>query len=257
MKLLVLLLVLFISTNAFAWGDKGHIIVAKIAQSNLSKNAKTAIKELMGTLDLPVIANWADQVREGREFGKTKHWHYVDIPFAADTYDSTRDCKNGDCLIAAITSQIAILKQSNEPTPERRNALKFIVHFIGDLHQPLHCYDNNDRGGNEITVRWLGKKTNLHAVWDNKIITYHNENVYDYTARLKRWLKIKNLTTLTNGTITDWANEAHQITQNPNVIVANNSRLNSKYYYSVHAIADRQLATAGVRLAEILNSILL
>ena len=125
------------------------------------------------------------------------------------------------------------------------------------MHQPLHCYNNNDRGGNDINVTWLGKKTNLHAVWDGKIIGYHHESVYDCAVRLKRWLKKKNLDAIVDGSITDWANESHQITKNPNVIVANNSSLNSKYYYKVHAIIDHQLATAGVRLAAILNSILL
>lgn len=208
----VILLVVFAmsSVTTFAWGDKGHRIVARIAWANLTPAARTKIASLLTNdsfLDvcrddqhLPVannadqfvcIATWADKVRNERK--NTTHWHFVDIPRDAQTYLASRDCKEdaqfGDCVIQEVERAFADLSNQQTNATDRAEALKFLVHFIGDMHQPLHDAtdtrdqeaiangEKTDRGANLKFVTWLGKETNpfndnweLHAVWDTGII---------------------------------------------------------------------------------------
>jgi hypothetical protein len=194
--------------RALAWGDKGHRIVARIAERNLTPQARSAITSLISndeflaecrSKNIPTttfadkfacIATWADKVRPLRP--QTSQWHFVDIPRNADQYDAVRDCSpsaEGDCVVQEIVRAFAVLSNQQAQMIDRAEALKFIVHFVGDMHQPLHdatdtedqeAKDNGfptDRGGNQKFVRWLRKTKNpfgdnwkLHAVWDAGII---------------------------------------------------------------------------------------
>ena len=254
-KLIIIIAVCVYAQTAFAWGKEGHIVVAKIAQSNLTNKAKAQIKTFMGSLELASIATWADDVRNSNEFKYSKTWHYVDIPFSEQTFDSLRDCNNGDCAIAAIDSQIRVLRSATASRTEKQIALKFLVHFMGDVHQPLHCYDNNDRGGNLDTVYWFDTITNLHSVWDSKFIEKTNQPRAQYIARIIKWLTTAQKKMLVTGSLTDWVNAAHLLTVNTKMIVKNHSKLGVKYFNTYHPIVEHQLATAGIRLAKILNDI--
>jgi hypothetical protein len=189
--------------QAFSWGQEGHSIVAEIAQRRLTPEARHQVDVLLGSelelskgtqFSLSSIASWADDYRSDQGHVETYNWHFVDIPYDLDTYDPVRDCSRdavrGDCIINAAARETAKLTDCSRPTGERTMALKFVVHFIGDLHQPLHATtrinpdtNKDDLGGNLIMVIFLGQSTNLHKVWDSDLILH---KVYDWGEYLRR-----------------------------------------------------------------------
>jgi S1/P1 Nuclease len=242
------LLVAFAPTRAAAWGKEGHAIVARIAAARLTPKTRTAVGKLLAVDPffkqnckqaksvadkLACIASWADEVRAQRNNGAL---HFVDIPiFVPDAqrqYTAARDCPNGQCSVAAITSNMTLLRKSKARTVARAEALKYVVHFVGDLHQPLHnafdhdadaalaenqpphvpVTDKGDRGGNLKLVTWLGATTdpfgcwNLHAVWDDGMIEHKNPDQIAYAAALA--LTDQQFADFQTGTPVDWANDA-------------------------------------------------
>jgi hypothetical protein len=158
-------------SESFALGSEGHRIVAEIAEQYLTPDTARQVRELLGienATSLADVANWADQIRGQRR--ETASWHVVDIPISGPGYDARRACPRGDCVVAKIKEFTAELQDGSLPARERLEALKFVVHFVADVHQPLHASDNSDRGGNEIHVEFLRHQTNLHAVWDTSIL---------------------------------------------------------------------------------------
>jgi hypothetical protein len=157
-----------------AWGNRAHHIIAMIALSRLTPKARERAQAILGKDDFVACATYADEVRILRP--DTAGWHFVDIPANSSSYIAKRDCVDGNCLVAvverfqrALSSPKFTRAGPEEPDPE---ALKFLIHLVGDLGQPFHCYDNNDRGGNAIRVMFFNKLTNLHAVWDTYMIEH-------------------------------------------------------------------------------------
>ncbi len=166
------------SSQALSWGADGHSVVAEIAERRLSAEARAEVEELLGPgVSLASISSWADDVRSERR--ETSNWHFVDMPLAETQYDPAKYCKKnekrGDCVIAAIGCARRELACTTIPT-QRAEALKFLVHFVGDLHQPLHTMEE-ERGGNGFDViadfpslidMELAMATNLHVIWDSR-----------------------------------------------------------------------------------------
>lgn len=145
--------------SALAWGPAGHRIIAQIAQDNLSPAARSQVSRILKGASMSSVATWADIVRNtGRP--ETAGWHFVDIPLKADSYDAERDCPKDDCIVAKIDDFRAALANSSSTT-QRAEALKFLIHFVGDIFDPMHCVDNHDRGGNSVRVTFFGKITTL------------------------------------------------------------------------------------------------
>ncbi len=178
--------------TAQAWGCRGHETVAALAEKHLTPEAKQALlallnanpidpqlKRFCGSTGLDAFvdsATWADDER-GRE-PATAPWHFIDIPLAEKQGPAKNFCGPGGCVLTAITDQLAILKDKNSTGAKRAAALRFIIHFVGDLHQPLHGATNNDRGGNCVPVKYFRRNPhaknnsynpNLHHVWDTEI----------------------------------------------------------------------------------------
>ncbi|HYU45479.1 MAG TPA: S1/P1 nuclease [Terriglobales bacterium] len=243
-------------TQLMAWGPEGHIVVAKVASARLSPSARTAVRKLLGRHTLDSVANYADQVRGQRP--ETSNWHFVDIPKDATDYDAARDCKDtpkGDCIINELARTQATLKDRSLPKAKRAEALKFVVHFVGDLHQPLHCADNHDRGGNDVKVTFFGKQSNLHRVWDSDIITESNLPPVEFAAQLDSWLDAQDTATLEKGTTVDWAQASHKLAVDDAYNIPADHQLDASYADANLPIIDQQLAIAGLRLAAILNAI--
>lgn len=173
---------LAISTSAaFAWGADGHAIVGEVAQRRLTPAATARVGELLRSEgSLASIGNWADDERSRDR--TTSRWHFVDIPLSATSYDAGRDCAlvegAGDCLIAALDRELEVVARPALPLEKRQGELKFIVHFVGDLHQPFHTLLEK-RGGNDEQVTIVTRagvngnapfNTNLHAAWDAALI---------------------------------------------------------------------------------------
>jgi hypothetical protein len=248
----------------WAWGQEGHSIIAEIADLNLSASAKAHIATVLGQNgSLASISSWADDIRDDRP--ETYNWHFVGIPLNADNYDPNRDCldsSRGDCAINAIERNRKTLLDPAASPQDKKEALMYLVHFIGDIHQPLHAVGDY-RGANDYPVRFFvdpqkrsKEDTNLHAVWDSGLI---RATVWDWGAYVRRlqdsWLPGKDVKQLTSGTIVDWTLEAHQAARNVAFKAPINADLGQDYLTASLPTVDRQLATAGLRLAHVLNEI--
>jgi S1/P1 Nuclease len=225
---------------------------------------------LLGTSDLASVALWADDIRGARP--ETYNWHFVDIPKNQTTYDPMRDCQpgpRGDCVIAEIARARAVLADKTAASAARAEALRFLIHFYGDMHQPLHCADNMDRGGNGVVVTWFGQvdsspaiddkpatKWNLHSVWDFGIIDRVNMNETQWVASLKAALANGSITVPAGSTPITWAQAAHALAVSHAYDTPASLALGQPYQDRNLPIVRRQLARAAVRLANALNELI-
>lgn len=250
---------------AFAWGQEGHSIVAEIAQRRLSPEAAAAVDAILGKgHSLASVASWADDQRGAHP--DTYNWHFVDIPIADGTYDPATECKpdpKGDCTIAALERLKPALQCGDDAA--KRDALRYAVHLIGDLHQPLHTV-NEARGGNDIPVKVTFKgntcfkncdlDTNFHATWDTTLIT---RTVWNWGAFVDReeagflaTPEAKDPAAVA-GTPTDWLLQTHAAAQTVWALKPTNGVLDDAYYTAVLPVVERQLGLGGLRLAAWLN----
>jgi hypothetical protein len=188
---------------ALAWSELGHWLVGELAEQQLSSAARTEVRRLLAAEDdatLGDVAAWADALRRSDppRFRETSRWHFINARSPGCKFDLARDCADGQCIVAAIETQRRILADAARPLAERRDALKFIVHLVGDIHQPLHASDRDDRGGNQFQVRLVrapatdGRRnprnsttgTNLHSVWDSQVLAASGQGRRELAARL-------------------------------------------------------------------------
>ena len=247
---------------AVGWGAEGHRITALIAAQRLTPAARTLVSDLLGMSDaaqaLETYSTWADEIRPMRR--DTAPWHFVNIELASQGYVATRDCPDGDCVVAQIDRDTSILHDTALAKAVRAEALRFLIHFVGDIHQPLHCADNHDRGGNDVLVQVGGQATNLHAVWDRNVVEALGRNPDAVASRLEARLTPREVANWQRGSAAAWATEGFRIAKQaiyPRV--GNGGRtdvpvlLGADYAWKMSPLAATQLEKAGVRLAAILN----
>ena len=259
-----------VTAQSWAWGREGHRITALVAEHYLTPEARAQIAELLsadgrGKETLADVAPWADEYRS--EHPETAKWHFVDIP-AAEKFDRNRDCPVSatdpkspwrDCVTDRILYFEGRLGDTTLSPKERAQALKFLVHFIGDIHQPFHTW-GDDRGGNNLSVVFLGSAQcesyhcNLHGVWDESMIAERGLNETKYTDLLVKEIADNHWEKLSGGEPTTWANLSHEYAAN--AVVANGAMLRRDYYEEEIKVVDSQLALGGLRLARVLNRIL-
>lgn len=261
-------LVLLIPSSLFAWGDLGHRITAGVAERQLGKNSpelKAALKMLKAT-HLADVAVEADVLRNQLGTSHTAEWHFVDIPLSASSFDPARDCARSDCVIERIDEFRKILADPKEKPLRRQEALLYLIHFVGDLHQPLHC-EGDARGGNDVKVTFDGgghvpgndkknaKSDNLHFVWDVSLLAWQEFGEQSYVQHLfAETLNGRDPATLDGGTALDWATESHQIAQS--VQVPNGTDLDTAYMNTNADVADERLLRGGLRLARVIKEAL-
>lgn len=248
---------------ALGWGGPGHRIVAAIAEDRLSAQAQAMVREIVGSEPLsdPAIASWADQQRDPR----SRPYHYVNIPLSAARYDEARDCPRSVCVVTGIENATVGLIRGTSAR-ERADALRWLVHLVADVHQPLHAGDGWDRGGNGVRVR-LGKRkqpTNLHRVWDVDVVR-PLDRLGGPLAEARR-LEAKTTPADARAWSSDlnpasWANESHReakaiydelgITPRERGIV----QLPQNYFEAERARVEGAMMRAGVRLAAMLDAV--
>ena len=170
-----------------AWGAEGHRIVAAIAADELTPAARQEVEELLGgdaSVAMVQASTWADEIRPKRP--DTAPWHFVDIPIQSNGYDPGRDCPADDCVVGQIDRDARIVADRQLAAPIRAEALRFLIHFVGDLHQPLHAADNDDRGGNRLRVVLRQHRTNMHAVWDVDVVRALGRGPEEISVRLEK-----------------------------------------------------------------------
>jgi hypothetical protein len=237
-----------------SWGNTGHHVIGQIAENHLSPKAREAIQALLGGQSLADVSSWADEVRgNDPEYQSTAPWHFINVELGLSFPDFA---KEGDNVYTALLKQEAILKDSHATTEQKVIALKFVVHFVGDIHQPMHISRAEDKGGNTIQVQYDGKGTNLHSLWDTKMLEHGGLNYqqlaekYDHPAeaQIKKWQGDAPIV---------WAWESYQIsTQLYGEIAAMKGRNIDNAYYEAHLpIVENRIEKAGIRLAGVLNEL--
>lgn len=247
-------LVLTYSPSAFSWERTGHRIVGEIAQRNLTPKALKAIKDLAGEDNLSRLSTWADEIKSDPKMDHSSPWHYVSIPNGKTYFDQKRN-KEGD-IIEALYRFEDTLRNPKETKEHKLDALRFLVHMTGDLHQPLHVGLAEDRGGNTIRVKWFKSDTNLHSVWDKDLIDFEKLSFTEYAHYLNHFSKSEKKD-LEKGSFIDWARESQEL--RPKVYdfggVSESINLGYEYNYKVKPIVELRLKQAGLRLAYVLNKI--
>lgn len=238
---------------ALAWGPRGHKIVAELAEAQLTPQARVAMQKLLalrGARHLDEVASWADDLRDTDPalFRQTKRLHFVNFHSRDCIYEPPRDCRHGECVIAAIDKYSAILANRANPPAARAEALAFVVHFVGDIHQPLHADYRHDAGGNDFQVRWRGRGTNLHHVWDSLMLDSTRLTARQWTDRLEA----QRTPVATGGTPVQWAEESCRIDRDGGVYPVSR-RIDGAYVDRELPIAGQRLRQAGARLAALLN----
>jgi hypothetical protein len=241
---------------ALAWGPEGHALVARIAEAQLTPEAWARVAEILGPgSTMASVSSWPDEIRHGRP--QTAPWHYVDIPIDKPGLDMARDCPNGNCVIGAIAAMRAKLRDPAIPADQRREALMFIIHFIGDMHQPLHSSNNGDHGGNDVHIVFQSQPGNLHGLWDGGLLARMGKQD-DLFARLSA-ASARRRKKLAKGTVSDWAEQAHKLAQQmvygklPQAAPGAPLMIGADYERQAGAVIELQIERAGARLAAALN----
>jgi hypothetical protein len=253
---------------ALAWGKTGHRVVAAIADTQLSGLARAHIREILnGGESLDEAANWPDEMRSDLAafWQKTATpWHYVTLD--GITYDHAP--AQGDAL-EALDRFTRTLKDPNASLADKQLALRFVVHLVGDLHQPLHVGKCCDKGGNDVKVTWFGKPTNLHAVWDSALVDDEQLSFTELAAKLERHIDSRDVIAWWDINPRDWISESAQYRDTLYPTAEDKPRapadkkikvppvpdLSYSYVYKFTPLMEQRLSQAGVRLAAYLNAI--
>lgn len=248
------------ATPAFAWGADGHRIICAIAWDEIRDSTRSQIAAILGDIGREGFADsctWAD--REGAVRPETRPWHYIDVEVGAPSLKVERDCPAAQgCLLRAIEENTTRLR-SRFPD-DRREALLFLTHFIGDVHQPLHVTPNQFRSGSDLKGRFRGKDTDLHVMWDRVLIEDGGARWQDTAARLQTAITLLQRTTWLSSSPIDWAQESYAEVRQARVGYSAASRgfdLGDAYAAANLPTIETRLSMAGVRLARTLTRALL
>ena len=260
-----------------AWGGQGHRLVGLIAADRLTPVARRNVAWLLDGQTLADVSSWADSITADQV--QTSYWHYLNIPPDASGYDRDRDCPRQpgasagsrgdrwrDCVVDRIAYWEERLGNPKLDRADRATALKFIVHFIGDLHQPFHALGVG-RGGNDVHVRVFGvtdcgagsdpakpSPCNLHSVWDSRLIARRNLDDPTFVAVLQKLIVARGFGSQPAGTPAQWAEQSFKLAKE--ALVTPDTNIDEAYYRRHIGVVEDRLALGGVRLAADLNRIL-
>ena len=272
------------SGQASPFGHVGHKMVGDIASKYLAPETAQHVEELLrddlgadgqasGRTTLGEVASWPDEIRNTRAGLGNKEWHFEDIPICGAS-SQAQICPNGKCASAQLARLSEILRNPQAPARERNEALKWVVHLIGDIHQPLHAADNKDRGGNSVHVTFLANSTggskktvNLHEIWDVQIVEHIIADRGGDTAFLGRDTSSDEITAWSSGMVADWVKESNTLARQmvygklPTKLVCGKPptrtlAIDETYYDEAGPVIEVQIWKAGVRLASLLNAAL-
>lgn len=265
----------FFAAHALAWSNQGHRLVGELAQRRLTPAANAQVAALLAGEPEPSlagVASWADTLRKSspESYKKTERWHYINFPAGTCAYRPQRDCPDGNCVVGQIERQRAILGDRTQPLQARREALKFLVHFVGDVHQPLHASNRKDKGGNDFQISlrtdlqpeaYAQKNyvdgvmgTNLHSIWDYYILASERLSTPQYADRLAALPWPPKLPSKSTNPA-DWASESCKLIDAQH-LYPKPHKMDSRYLDAQRPLAERQLRIAAKRLADLLNATL-
>lgn len=244
---------------AWGWGRIGHRVAGRIAEDRLTPAALAAVRGLLAPGEsLADVSTWADDYR--RDHPETGPWHYVNVSIAEPRFDARFVPKEG-CVVTKVDDFRKVLADPSTPREDRVKALKFLAHFVQDMHQPVHVGHRDDRGGNNLQVRFFDEGSNLHRVWDSGLLEKSGRDEAATLAALQASVTPDLAAEWSKGGAIDWANEslelARQAYRNPvdGSELRAGAKLAQPYEDANLPRAERRVAQAGVRLAWLLNDI--
>jgi len=258
-RLFACLLLLACAPVAWAWGELGHRLVGDLAAAELSTDARAEVATLLAGEAEPTLAGvaiWADRLRDSdpARYQATARWHYANLAQNGCDYQPARDCADGGCVVVAIQAQTRILADRSRTRAERADALKFVVHFVGDIHQPLHGGYAADRGGNKYQIHYRDRGDNLHWLWDSLMLDDLDHARYlDKLAALP--LAVPQPASLLPPDAAGWVRESCAIVRRPDFYPAGH-KIEDAYVTRWRPLAEERLRVAGSRLAMLLNAAL-
>ena len=247
MRLLVFFIASLLSlTN---WGSTGHRALAEVASFYLTENTKNKINEILDGETIVTVSMYADDIRSDNRYDKYYDWHFINMELDED-YEDAVPSEKGDVFIA-INKCLDILESDSLTDSDKSFYLKLLIHFIGDLHQPMHIGRYEDRGGNRVYVKWFGRNSNLHRVWDSEMINGYNMS---YSELAKNLPTPENLEIeFERDDLIDWVNETHSYTRKIYNDVSIDDNLGYEYQYQNFQIVRELILKGGMRLASVLN----
>jgi nuclease S1 len=261
---LLLLALLILPGHAWSWGFDQHKVIARIAEARLTPKTRKEIENILGpNTSLSNVAVWADMVKDARPH--TRPWHYINYPLELDEPDyDVMNTPEGNVLYA-ITTQIALLKNPRSDREIREDALKFLVHLVGDIHQPLHCGIAKDRGGNTIQVILMERLSNLHAIWDSEMFPVKEGQIDSLATGLVKDMTKEEIETIVSNQPYDWMVESHRLVRDTCYLRQERppsgdssktpQHLSESYIQKNKVVAKKRIIAAGLRLAALLNEI--
>ena len=246
---------------AWAWGRAGHRASAKIAEARLTPEARALVRELLGPGEsLADASTWADELR--RDNPETGPWHYVNTPIDETAHFEMKYCPQEGCVVRAVSEQRAKLVDRSLPRAERQKALRFVIHFVQDLHQPVHVGDRKDRGGNDLQLQFFGEGSNLHRVWDSGISGKMCPDEDALRIEVETLVTPDTTAEWARGWAGDWAEESFQAAKlaykppGADKMLTSGAKLDDEYQRFAAPIVKMRLAQSAVRLSGVLNGAL-
>ena len=245
---------MLVPTLASAWGQKGHDVVAYIAEKHLSKRTLKRVTEVLDGNSLVYVANWMDNASHTDEYAYTKTWHYVNVDPDEGSYNNSTKATSGD-VVTAITGIVDRIKSGTLTAEQERAELMMLIHLVGDMHCPMHAGMKSDRGGNGTKVKYFGKQRNLHSVWDSEIVeSAHRWSYSEWQQQVDRASR-KEQKTIAQGRPNDWIEETVLLARD--IYATSSTGENLSYDYVAHyaPVVEQQLLKGGIRLATILEEL--
>jgi hypothetical protein len=252
---LILTLTFLTSFQSYAgddWSATGHRVVGKIANQYLTSKTKRNIKKILNNKSLDFVSTFADDIKSDKRYNEFYTWHYINMPLDQN-YEDSEKSSSGD-LVSGINYCIKVIKDNNSSNDDKAFYLKLLIHFVGDLHQPMHVGLVEDKGGNDFKLQWFYKDSNLHSVWDREMIDGYGMS-YSEIADNANILNKNQVKAIQEGTLVDWVNDTHKLTRQVYANVKPNDNLRYSYSYDNFETVRSQLQKGGIRLAKVLNDL--
>jgi len=248
---------IYLPMQTFAWGVIGHRVVGEIASLHLNAKARKEIQRILGYESIAMASNWGDLIKSDSSYNYISNWHYVDIDETLNQQQFISRLKNDTTANAytKVTMIVDSLRNKNLSMDKKVFYLKLLIHFIGDIHQPMHVARHSDLGGNKVRVQWFNQPSNLHKVWDEQLVEFQQLSYTEFSTAINHSTK-EQRTTWQKQPMTDWFFETYQESRKIYAgITEDNQKLSYRYNYDYVTTLKTQLLKGGVRLAGLLNEL--
>ena len=256
-KITVIIFFFYLPFQSMAWGVLGHRVVGEIADSYLSKKAKREVYKILGTESIAMSSNWADFIKSDPAYGYLYNWHFINFNsgLTQEQFQSYLDSDTATDAYTMINFMVAELKKKDLSPENKLLYLRMLIHIVGDIHQPLHVGRLEDLGGNKVKIMWFNDASNLHQVWDDKLISFQQLSYTEYAAAINHTSKAQRKEWQSES-LGSWLYQSYQYAEKIySDIKQPDQKLDYKYNFNYVAILNQQLLKGGVHLAGLLNKI--